>query len=148
MYILAIIGGILTTLSMVINSTLAKKVGLIQSTLINYIVGLIFSIFTLLVIGSSVQISIAQLKSTPIFMFLGGLIGVSVVYTSNIIIPRIPIFYSMILLFIGQVITGIIIDFIICGNIEINKIIGSIIVTLGIIYNSKIDKNLNNSDSE
>lgn len=142
MYILAIIGGVLTTLSMVINSTLAKKVGLIQGALINYIVGLICSIITLLIIGNAIDISVAQLRNTPVFMFLGGLIGVAVVYTSNIIIPKIPVFYSMILLFIGQIIAGIIIDFLISGNIEVSKILGAIIVGVGIFFNSKIDKKL------
>lgn len=144
MYILAIFAGTLTTLSMIINSTLAKKTSLLQSTLINYIVGLIFSIITFLCIGNTIKLSSIQFKNIPMYMFLGGLMGAVIVYISNMIIPKIPVFRSMILLFIGQVTASIIIDFILNGNIEINKIAGALIVTLGLLYNSRIDKKLSN----
>ena len=41
MILLAVFGGVLTTLSMIVSSTLGKKIGLIQSTIIHYIGGLI-----------------------------------------------------------------------------------------------------------
>ena len=76
----------------------------------------------------------------PFYVFLGGAIGVSVVYLSNIIIPKIPVVYSTLLLFVGQVITGIIIDFFVMSEISFSKLIGAIIIILGILYNSRIDE--------
>lgn len=142
MYILAIIGGVLTTLSMVINSSLGKRIGVLQSTLINYIVGLLCSMVVLLILGSNVELSMVEFKNIPIFVFCGGIIGVIIVYTSNIIIPKIPVVYSMLLLFIGQIVAGIIIDFLINKKIEINKILGAMVVTIGILYNSKVDNKI------
>lgn len=139
MIILAMIGGVLTTLSMVINSSLGKRIGVLQSTLINYIVGLTFSVLVLLVLGSGMKIGFSELKGIPFYMFLGGVIGVAIVYSSNIVIPKIPVVYSTLLLFIGQIVAGILIDFIMMGEIETGKILGAIIMTAGILYNSWID---------
>ena len=51
MILLAMFGGVLTTLSMVVSSTIAKKIGLIQSTIIHYIGGLIGGVFILIGMG-------------------------------------------------------------------------------------------------
>ena len=85
MIILAMLGGILTTLSMIVNSSLGKKIGVLQSTCINYIVGLICSTLVLILLGSSVKVNAETFLKMPFYIFLGGAIGVSVVYFSNII---------------------------------------------------------------
>lgn len=51
MILLAVFGGVLTTLSMIVSSTLGKKIGLIQSTIIHYIGGLIGGVFILIGYG-------------------------------------------------------------------------------------------------
>lgn len=139
MILLAVIAGALTTLSMIINSSLGKKIGVLQSTFINYIVGLICSIIVLLFIGSKMSYNISDFTNMPFYIFLGGIIGVSIVYSSNIIIPKIPVVYSTLLIFIGQIFAGIVIDFIITSEISSKKIFGSIIIIIGILYNSRID---------
>ena len=139
MILLAMLGGILTTLSMIINSSLGKKIGILQSTCINYIVWLICSTLVLIFLGSSMKISIESLSNMPFYIFLGGVIGVSVVYFSNIIIPKIPVVYSTLLMFSGQMLCAIIIDAIVMGDFSWKKLLGAIIVVLGIFYNSKID---------
>ena len=139
MIILAMLGGILTTLSMIVNSSLGKKIGVIQSTCINYIVGLICSTLVLIVLGSRINVTIETFSKMPFYMFLGGAIGVSVVYFSNIIIPKIPVVYSTLLLFVGQVVTGIVIDFFVMSEISFSKLVGAIIIIIGILYNSKIN---------
>lgn len=139
MILLAILGGVLTTLSMIVSSTLGKKIGLIQSTIIHYIGGLIGGVFILLGIGSASVPSITDMSRMPLYIFLGGIIGVIVVYTSNIVIPKIPVVYSTLLMFSGQMLCAIIIDTIVMGDFSWQKLLGSIIVILGIFYNSKVD---------
>ena len=139
MIILAMLGGILTTLSMIVNSSLGKKIGVLQSTCINYIVGLICSTLVLILLGSSVKVNAETFLKMPFYIFLGGAIGVSVVYFSNIIIPKIPVVYSTLLLFVGQVVTGIIIDFFVMSEISFSKLVGAIVIIIGILYNSRID---------
>lgn len=143
MILLAILGGVLTTLSMIVSSALGKKIGLIQSTIIHYIGGLIGGVFILIGVGSISAPSIIDLSKMPLYIFLGGIMGVIVVYISNIVIPKIPVVYSTLLMFSGQMICAIIIDTIIIGDFSLKKLLGAIIVVLGIFYNSKIDENEN-----
>ena len=142
--LLAIFGGVLTTLSMIVSSTLGKKIGLIQSTIVHYIGGLIGGIFILIGIGSESAPSIIDMSRMPLYIFLGGIIGVVVVYTSNIIIPKIPVVYSTLLMFSGQMLCAIIIDTIVMGEFSWQKLLGAIVVIVGIFYNSKVDSKENN----
>lgn len=139
MILLAVLGGVLTTLSMVVSSTLGKRIGLIQSTIIHYIGGLVGGIFILIGLGSATTPSIMEMSNMPIYIFLGGIIGVMVVYISNVVIPKIPVVYSTLLMFSGQMICAIIIDAIVIGDFPILKLVGAIIVVLGIFYNSRVD---------
>lgn len=139
MILLAMFGGVLTTLSMVVSSTIGKKVGLIQSTIIHYIGGLVGGVFILIGLGSSSVPAILEMSKMPLYIFLGGIMGVIVVYTSNIVIPKIPVVYSTLLMFSGQMLCAIIIDAIVMGEFSWQKLIGAIIVILGIFYNSKVD---------
>ena len=143
MILLAILGGVLTTLSMIVSSTLGKKMGLIQSTIIHYIGGLIGGVFILIGIGSASTPSIVDMSRMPLYIFLGGIIGVIVVYTSNIVIPKIPVVYSTLLMFSGQMLCAIIIDTIVMGEFSWQKLLGAIVVILGIFYNSKVDSKEN-----
>lgn len=143
MILLAIFGGVLTTLSMIVSSTLGKKIGLIQSTIIHYIGGLIGGIFILLGLGNASAASIMDMSRMPLYIFLGGIIGVVVVYTSNIVIPKIPVVYSTLLMFSGQMLCAIIIDTIVMGEFSWQKLLGSVVVILGIFYNSKVDSKEN-----
>lgn len=138
--ILAISCGCITILSMVVNSHLAKKVGVFQGTLINYIVGLIGSILIIAIMKGSVDLSISSYSKLPLWIFLGGVLGVIVVSSSSIVIPKIPTIYTTLLIFIGQLFTGIIIDYFRDGFISKGKIIGGLLILAGIIYNSNVDK--------
>ena len=144
MILLAVLGGVLTTLSMVVSSTIGKKIGLIQSTIIHYIGGLIGGVLILIGLGSKVAPSITEMSRMPFYIFLGGIIGVIVVYTSNIVIPKIPVVYSTLLMFSGQMLCAIIIDTIVMGDFSWVKLLGAIIVVLGILYNSRVDAKENN----
>ncbi|WP_195244517.1 DMT family transporter [Clostridium celatum] len=148
MILLAVLGGVLTTLSMVVSSTLGKKIGLIQSTIIHYIGGLIGGVFILIGLGSKIAPSIVEMSNMPFYIFLGGVIGVMVVYTSNIVIPKIPVVYSTLLMFSGQMLCAIIIDAIVMKDFSILKLIGAIIVVLGILYNSRVDAKENKIENQ
>ena len=148
MILLAVLGGVLTTWSRVVSSTLGKKIGLIQSTIIHYIGGLIGGVFILIGLGSKIAPSIAEMSNMPFYIFLGGVIGVMVVYTSNVVIPKIPVVYSTLLMFSGQMLCAIIIDAIVMKDFSILKLIGAIIVVLGILYNSRVDAKENKIENQ
>jgi transporter family-2 protein len=125
---------------MIINSHLAKKIGVFQGTFINYVMGLLFTVVVLLVRNNSIDVSFQLLYEIPFWAYLGGLIGVVVVAVSNIIIPQIPTIYTTLLIFSGQLFTGIIIDYFAGGLISKGKIIGGVLIIAGLTYNFNVDK--------
>ena len=138
--ILAVLCGSMTITSMVINSHLAKKIGTFQGTLINYMVGLFSAILLLAVVRKPLNLSFSNFDKIPLWALLGGLLGVMIVAGSNIVIPKIPTIYTTLLIFIGQLFAGIIIDYFSVGFVSKGKIFGGILILLGLIYNSNVDK--------
>lgn len=138
--ILAFIGGALVTLASIISSRLGKEIGVIQSTVINYTVGLICILLVCLFNGSLFKISNGGFSGIPLWAYLGGMVGVAVVILSNVVIPKIPVIYSTLLIFIGQIVTGIIVDYIFGNPISKGKFIGCIFIILGLVYNYNIDR--------
>ena len=138
--ILAVLCGAITLLSMIINSHLSKKIGVFQGTFINYVVGLLSTVLLITIVKNSVDLSLDSFTKIPLWAFLGGLLGVMVVSASNIVIPKIPTIYTTLLIFIGQLFTGILIDYFREGFISKGKIIGGVLILMGLIYNSRVDK--------
>lgn len=139
--ILATLSGCFVILSMVINSYLAKKIGVFQGTLVNYIVGLLGTILLIAIARNFVNLQFSSFTKIPLWAILGGLLGVMVVASSNIVIPKIPTIYTTLLVFIGQLFTGILIDYFRVGFVSKGKIIGGLLIILGLMYNSNVDKN-------
>lgn len=138
--ILAFLCGGLTIISMIINANLGKKVGVFQGGFINYSVGLSVTLILILLLKFTGNFEVSYFNGIPFYAFLGGFIGVMVVVASNTVIPKIPAVYSTILIFIGQIFTGIIIDYFRAGSISFGKILGGVIIIGGMAYNSFIDK--------
>lgn len=138
--ILAAVCGCLVIVSMIINSHLAKKIGVFKGTLVNYIVGLCTTILLIIIVSNFIKLSFSGFTEIPLWALLGGLVGVMVVASSNIIIPKIPTIYTTLLIFIGQLFTGILIDYFIDGFVSKGKIIGGFFILLGLMYNSNVDK--------
>lgn len=138
--VFAFFSGCIVILTMVMNSRLAMKIGVFQGTFINYVVGFLFSILVLLINYKNVSLSVKTLSYIPFWAYLGGLMGVVVVSISNIVIPKIGAIYSTLLIFIGQLFTGIVIDFFIGSFISKGKIIGGLLILGGMVYNSHVDK--------
>ena len=137
---IAIVAGITVVLGRILNSRLAEHIGTVQGTLINYIVGLIFSIIFLFLTSETLSISNIQFTTIPFWAYLGGAVGVAVVMLSNYITPRISTFYSTLLLFIGQLFVGILIDYLVLKDFSMGKLIGGILVLLGLVYNLWVDR--------
>jgi len=135
-YLFAFIAGALTLISMITNSKLASYVGTRQSTLVNFTAGLIVSIFLYLMF----QETTFKLVSLPIWAYFGGLMGIFIVIISNIVIPKIPTVYTTLLIFIGQLLTGVLIDFIQYRELSLYKFIGVLLITAGLYFNFIIDK--------
>ncbi len=139
---LALLAGALVIICISINGRLARQVGLIQAGMTNFLVGLLSSIiYVYLINGFSWNSIQTPISNVPIYYFLGGAIGSLIMLLNSLIINRLSAVYVTILVFIGQMATGIIIDYFRWEVISKGKIIGGILLFTGLIYYMKGDKN-------
>ena len=138
----AIAAGVTNLLARNINSILAEKIGLFEGTFFNYITGLFFSALFLLFSGEFLNISFGLFKYVPFQAYLGGLIGVFVVSLSSLAASKISAFYLTLIMFLGQLFTGIVLDYLSTDILSIGKLIGGFLVVLGLGYNLLIDKKI------
>lgn len=138
--IIAILSGVSIVLSRIINANLAERIGLFQSTFYNFLTGLMFSTIIFLFINENYDLSSLSNFTIPFYAYFGGLIGVFSITLSNYTAPKISAFYMTLLIFIGQIVTGIIIDYFLLNELSVGKIVGSLFVTIGLSYNLYIDR--------
>ena len=137
---ISIVAGISIVVARIINCNLAKEIGNFQGTFLNYVFGLLFSFIFLLLSGESTNIFNIKLNMVPLWAYLGGLSGVVVIVMSSYITPKISSFYLTLLIFIGQLFIGIIIDYFALNQLSIGKVIGGLLVLTGLTYNLLLDK--------
>lgn len=138
--IIAICAGILVTISRLINSNLADEIGIFQGTFFNYIVGLFVSFAVVIFSNDYLFKAASALSKVPIWAYTGGLVGVVVVALSSFVTPKISAFYVTIITFIGQLFTGIIMDYYTLNVLSKGKLLGGFLVIAGLIYNVFIDR--------
>lgn len=143
---ISLLAGGCTIISMTLNSQLAQRIGLLQSSLINFIAGLIPTVLFLIFTRSNLISAFSNLEVNRIWICLGGAIGILVVITSNIVIPKIPVIYSTLLIFIGQLFIGTIIDYFMGMPISKGKLIGGVLILAGLFYNFRVDKKYSESN--
>lgn len=141
MFILAllvsIISGGLIVFTRIFNFKMADKMGLFEGATINYIGGLLLSVLLALVIRVD---TVPVFRSIPIWAYFGGLFGIAIVVLSSYLTKRVSSFYLTLLIFLGQLATGIIIDYFISGDLPLLKILGGLLVVIGFSYNLLVDK--------
>ena len=139
-YILfAILCGVTNVLSRSVNFVLSEKIGMYQSTLFNYIFGLSGSFLLLLISGETFKLFTSSSYNAPWFIYAGGFLGVIVVTMLSFLSSKVSSFYLTLLLFVGQLFTGIIIDALSTGKISFYQLVGGALVVLGLTYNLYID---------
>ncbi len=122
-----------------VNARLAERTTHTVSTWYNYIVGLVFALITLAILGRA-ELAQAPVISARVWIYGGGLLGVIVVFLSNMIVTRISAFYMTLLLFIGQVFTGIAIDIVTTQSFSQQNLIGGALVAAGMALNLWLDQ--------
>lgn len=138
--LIAIISGVTNVVSRSVNFVLSEKLGVYQSTLFNYIFGLAGSILILLVSGETSKLFASNSSDATWIAYTGGLVGVAVVSLQVFLSSKVSSFYLTLLLFVGQLFTGIIIDCVLSGKISIWQVIGGILVIIGLAYNLYVDR--------
>lgn len=144
MYIfLSFLTGVSIVINMMLNGKLAQREGMINGVIINYLMATLSSIMLCAIMVNSMP-SYSAIRSVPLPYFLGGLIGVLTTYMFNIIVPKVPAVYVVILRFIGQMLASAVIDYIYLDIFSKGKILGGMLFLIGLIINAKIDNKYTN----
>jgi len=131
--ILSLLTGFTIVANRTVNAALAEESNVFYSTLYNYITGLATGLVVLLI--SRPDTIDAVPANQPLWMYLGGAVGVIVVCLSNLIVVKMPSVSMTLLTFIGQVFTGVLLDVLLTGAFSIVNLIGGFLVTAGLAIN-------------
>ena len=135
--------GITIVISRTFNAKLALKTSVLASSFFNYAFGIIGAVIVLLILGVGERPYFGDFFSQNPerwWIYMGGLLGLSVVLLSNVIVVKISAFYFTLFLFVGQMSMGIIIDMVLMGYVAKLNIIGSILVAIGLVVNLSVDR--------
>ena len=134
--VLAVFGsGVLLVISRSYNSRLADETSLYISTFFNYVCGLVTAIPVFLLLGSHEPVWAGLVLAPNWWAYLGGAIGVATVWLSNVVVVKIPQLYITLLMFVGQVFTGVLLDALGSGAFSTANLIGGALVALGLALN-------------
>jgi len=136
--ILALLSGANVAVSIILNARLGAVKGLYKGAFINYFMGLVIAIAFSIVLGSTGDWNF-NITLVEFFILTGGMLGYIVVLLNSSLTPKIGILYVTILLFIGQIATGSIMDMLGGLHVSWGKIVGSILILGGLVYLVKIE---------
>jgi transporter family-2 protein len=105
--LLALIGGMAIATQGQINGGLGKKIGVIESSFMNFAVGSLVLLLVLLFFGNG---HISSISTVPKWQLIGGLLGSFFVMIQVIVVPKIGVSTSLIAVIVGQLILGAVID--------------------------------------
>ena len=129
------LSGVLLVISRSYNARLADETSVFVSTFFNYFCGLATAILVFLLFGLNEPIWRGFSFSPNWWIYLGGAIGVFTVWLSNVVVVKIPQLYITLLMFVGQVFTGVLMDALIDGSFSTENIIGGVFVSAGLALN-------------
>ena len=132
---LALISGVLMAVQGSLNSALSKVVGLIETTFIVHLTGTVILVILLFVFRMG-KGNLYALSEAPWYAYLGGVVGVGIIYLVAASIPEVGVANATTAIIIGQVLTAIIIDHFGAFGLERmaygwNQFIGLILLVVG-----------------
>ena len=140
----AILMSLISGLFIVICRTLNAKLSILTSyrisTFFHNLIGFMVSIPILLLLGGNETLVWNNAPLASWYVYMGGIVAVTVVLITNIVVAKVPAFYLSLLVFVGQVFTGILIDIFLDGEFSTRNLVGGIIVTIGLSLNLMLDK--------
>ena len=107
--LLALISGVLMAVQGSLNTALSKVVGLLETTFIVHVTGTIVLMILLFVLRMG-KGNLYALPEAPWYAYLGGIVGVGIIYLVAASIPQVGVANATTAIIIGQVLTAIIID--------------------------------------
>lgn len=90
-----------------INGGLGKKIGSIEAAFVSFSIGTLVLLLMMIFAGKG---NILNVLSVPKWQLLGGVLGVIVVYSMVLAVPRIGVATTIVSIIVGQIVTSMILD--------------------------------------
>lgn len=127
--------GITIVVSRSINAALAQHIGAYESSFFNYLIGLLTSIVFLFIFGISNLTALSKLPfANDPLLYLGGAIGVINIVILNLVVSKVPALQLTLLIFIAQLLTGMLLDWLLYDQFSSKKMLGCGIVLFGLLH--------------
>lgn len=130
--ILAVANGVVNIINKMINLRAKQSLGTANGTLINYLEGTLLSLAVVLLAGNSRLTDLSYLKTVPPVYFFGGLFGLISMVLILIGMSKNQVSFSTVVVLVGQLGAGLLIDTIAAGRVAPLKIAGMVLVILGV----------------
>lgn len=137
--LMSLLAGVAVVLSRTVNARLSAHTTETASTFVNYAVGLFFAAAALLWLGRS-ELSVPFALSPRAWIYLGGALGVLVVLLLNLTVARVSALYMTLLLFVGQMFSGVAIDMALTRSFSPQNLVGGVLVAAGMGVNLWLDQ--------
>jgi transporter family-2 protein len=138
---LALGAGVSVGLSAVLNSQLGTRKGILHSARANYATGLATAALIFAIVRPPIASTLGAVAAAgPVLALGGGMMGIVVVLTINVVFPRLPVLTATILMFAGQTVTGVVLDALRDGVIDLKKIAGTAILLAGLAVDTVLAK--------
>lgn len=142
--ILSFSSGLTIVISRTVNAELSEKANIYVSTWYNYVTGISAAIISFVIISMFLNFDISYVdlfknnfSISNFWIYTGGILGVISVTLANVCVRKISCVDMTLILFIGQMLTGVAIDYVLSGIFVSQNFIGCIFAIIGLfIYNS------------
>jgi len=140
--VVSFIAGVGIVISRTLNAKLSDLSSIRIGTFFNYFVGLLVSLPVLLLLGGN-EIAVMDFSfSSSWYIYFGGVLGVCVILLGNITVVKVSAFYLTLLIFVGQVFSGVLVDIVISQEVSARIITGGVFVSAGLCLNLILDRRL------
>lgn len=136
--LLAFIAGINIIISTSINSALGKRVGLLNNALIFYGVALASSMIVFVIFSGGEPLRAGNIQKIPGYVYLGMLIPIITLFLSTYTMQKFSVVNYVLITYIAEILTAVIIDYFISKTIQLPKITGAALMIIGLYMDNKI----------
>lgn len=137
---ITLITGFCVVFNRIVSAELAKKRSLQKSVFWNFFIASL-SLLLLSKVFYNTSLSntySSMLESNPLLL-TGAVFAVAIVLATNYLSPRVASYYLTLLLFIGQIFSGIALDIILSARFSLQNFLGGLLVLAGLLLNMLFD---------
>ena len=135
--LLSFAAGISLVLSRMLSASFSRASSAVAGSFMTHMIGLPAAVLLLFLVAKN-EIGSFSLMNIPLWMYTGGILGIFILAITNITLSKVSALNVTLLIFVGQVLSGAVIDFIIGNSFSSRTFIGGVIISGGIIAQTLI----------